>query len=174
MPKLTQAEARIFVCVRRLLMMLLDHFSESRFSETSVLLTLSEEIRRVSDTFDTEMAQLRADVAAQSSVIASATAAFRGLAAQLVAAEAAAKNAGATDAQIAGVSQMRQGLESNTAALASAIPANTPVVPTAQVPEPVTPPAPAAEPAASSSVAATAPSQSEPAAAAVPAAVVHG
>ncbi len=80
----------------------------------------------MSETFDRELTQLRDDVAAQSTVIASATAAFRGLAAQLAAAEDSAKSAGATDAQISGVSAARQTLETNTAALAAAIPANTP------------------------------------------------
>ena len=108
----------------------------------------------MSDTFDTEMAQLRADVAAQSSVIASATAAFRGLAAQLVTAEAAAKNAGATDAQLSSVALLRQGLEANTAALASAIPANTAVTPT---PQPVV----TTDPGANTSVPATAPTQAD-------------
>lgn len=85
-----------------------------------------QELKRMSETFDRELTQLRDDVAAQSTVIASATAAFSGLAAQLAAAEASAKSAGATDAQIAGVSTVRQTLETNTAALAAAIPANTP------------------------------------------------
>ncbi len=80
----------------------------------------------MSDTFDTELAQLRSDVAAQSTVIASATTAFHGLAAQLAAAETAARNAGATEAQVAGVAAVRQSLEANTAALAAAVPANTP------------------------------------------------
>ena len=80
----------------------------------------------MSDSFDRELTQLRDDIAAQSTVIASATAAFRGLAAQLATAEASAKSAGATDAQILGVSSIRQTLESNTAALAAAVPANTP------------------------------------------------
>lgn len=80
----------------------------------------------MSDSFNAELSNLRDDVAAQGTVIASATAAFRGLAAQLAAAEASAKSAGATDAQIFGVSAVRQTLEANTASLAAAIPANTP------------------------------------------------
>jgi hypothetical protein len=89
----------------------------------------------MSETFDHELTQLRDDVSAQSTVIASATAAFRGLAALLAIAETNAKSAGATDAQIASVSAVRQTLETNTAALAAAVPANTPA------------PAPAAAPA---------------------------
>lgn len=85
-----------------------------------------ERLQAMSDAFDTELSALRSDVAAQSSVIASATTAFQGLAAQIAAAEAAAKNAGATPDQIAAVTAVRTGLEANTAALAAAIPANTP------------------------------------------------
>ncbi len=80
----------------------------------------------MSDTFDSELTQLRSDVTAQNTVIASATAAFEGLAARLSAAEVVAKNAGATDAQIASVASVRHSLEANTAALAAAVPANTP------------------------------------------------
>lgn len=96
----------------------------------------------MSDTFATELAQLQADVAAQSTVIASATTAFQGLAAQLASAEAAARSAGATDVQIASIAAVRQGLEANTAALATAIPANTPAAGQAATPTP-TPAAPA-------------------------------
>ena len=84
-----------------------------------------QELKNMSETFDAELTKLRDDVAAQNTVIASATAAFRGLAAQLAAAEANAKSAGATDAQILSVSAVRQTLETNTAALAAAVPANT-------------------------------------------------
>ncbi len=90
------------------------------------LQSILKELIKMSETFNAELSRLRDDVAAQGTVIASATAAFRGLAAQLVAAEASAKSAGATDAQIFGVSAVRQTLEANTAALAAAIPANTP------------------------------------------------
>ena len=92
----------------------------------------------MSETFNAELGRLRDDVAAQSTVIASATAAFRGLAAQLAAAEASAKSAGATDAQIFGVSAVRQTLEANTASLAAAIPANTPAATEPTPPAPVT------------------------------------
>ncbi|MDT7951624.1 MAG: hypothetical protein RQ966_08980 [Acetobacteraceae bacterium] len=92
----------------------------------------------MSETFTHEITQLRDDVAAQSTVIASATAAFHGLVAQLTAAEASAKSAGATDAQIASVSAVRQMLETNTAALAAAIPANTPAANAPTVTDPAT------------------------------------
>src|SRR5689334_10826932 len=93
----------------------------------------------MSDTFANELAQLQADVAAQGSVIASATTAFQGLAAQIAAAETAAKSAGATDDQVAGIAAVRQGLEANTAALAAAIPANTPAAAQGAVPSPAIP-----------------------------------
>ncbi len=125
----------------------------------------------MSDSFESEMAQLRADVAAQSSVIASATAAFRGIAAQLVTAEAAAKNAGATDAQIAGVATLRQGLEANTSALASAVPANTasvpslPAAPAPSLPAAPAPSLPAAPATASESTTPVPPASATPASA---------
>jgi len=120
----------------------------------------------MSDSFESEMTQLRADVAAQSSVSATATAAFRGITAQLVTAEAAAKNAGATDAQIAGVATLRQGLEANTSALASAVPANTASVPSLPAaPAPSLPAAPAPSlPAAPAPSLPAAPAPSLPAA----------
>lgn len=92
----------------------------------------------MSETFNAELSHLRDDVAAQSTVIASATAAFRGLAAQLAAAEASAKSAGATDAQIFSVSAVRQTLEANTASLAAAVPANTPAATGSTTDTPVT------------------------------------
>jgi septal ring factor EnvC (AmiA/AmiB activator) len=94
-------------------------------AEGAMFHEILKEIRQMSDTFNNELAQLQADVAAQSTVIASATTAFQGLAAQIAAAETAARNAGATDVQVAGVASVRQALEANTAALAAAVPANT-------------------------------------------------
>lgn len=113
----------------------------TRPPETEVLAGIFKEIRRMSDSFDAEMSQLRADVAAQSSVIASATAAFRGLAAQLEAAVASAVTAGATPDQVAALVSLRTSLESNTASLANAIPANTPPSTSASqaAPSPATP-----------------------------------
>lgn len=93
---------------------------------TPFLQPILQELIKMSETFNAELSRLRDDVAAQGTVIASATAAFRGLAAQLVAAEANAKSAGATDAQMFSVAAVRQTLEANTASLAAAIPANTP------------------------------------------------
>lgn len=168
-PSQTQADARALVGVRHLLRLFRDALpTVTSALETSALELILKEIRTMSETFETEMERLRADVAAQGSVIASATAAFRGVVAQLVTAEAAAKSAGASDTQIASVAALRQSLENNTAMLANAIPANTPVVPTTMPQTPATlveaPAAPVAPPAAapadaptSSSVAADAP-----------------
>lgn len=148
MPKLTQEEARVLVSIRRLLLLARGYLPVSSPSPATTFLQLIlKEMKRMSDTFDTELAQLRSDVTAQSTVIASATAAFQGLAAQLAAAETAAKDAGASDAQIASVATVRQSLESNTAALAAAIPANTPAA------------TPTTDPAAATSAAAPAPTQ---------------
>ena len=118
---LSREEMQVLAFVRRLLAI----WREPEPAAPSVQ-QIIQELRKMSDTFDNELGQLRADIAAQSTVIASATAAFTGLAAQFAAAEASARAAGATDAQIAAVSSVRQGLETNTAALAAAIPANTP------------------------------------------------
>ncbi len=157
---------RVVVCVRRLLRELVDEMPRSSDAETSVLTLMLKEIHTMSDSFESEMTQLRADVAAQSSVSATATAAFRGITAQLVTAEAAAKNAGATDAQIAGVATLRQGLEANTSALASAVPANTASVPSLPAaPAPSLPAAPAPSlPAAPAPSLPAAPAPSLPAA----------
>ena len=84
----------------------------------------------MSDTFANEMSKLQADVTAQSTVIASATAAFQGLAAQLSAVEAELSAAGVTPEQVASLTAVRTALEANSAALAAAIPANTPAVST--------------------------------------------
>ncbi len=136
----------MLVSIRRLLILCRGYLPASPppAPDAAVLPLILKEMKRMSDTFDNELTQLRADVAAQSTVIASATAAFQGLAAQLSAAETAAKNAGATDAQILSVATVRQGLESNTAALAAAIPANTPADTGAA---PAAPPAAPAAPA---------------------------
>ena len=91
-----------------------------------LLTSISERLIRMETTFDTELTQLRDDVAAQGSVILSATTAFKGLAAQLAVAEASATAAGATAEQTAGVKAVRETLEAQTASLAAAIPAGTP------------------------------------------------
>lgn len=111
----------MLVCIRRLMALW-----RGALAPVPSLQQIFQELKRMSETFDRELTQLRDDVAAQGTVIASATAAFNGLVAQLTAAETSARNAGATDAQVAGVSSVRQTLEANTAALAAAIPANTP------------------------------------------------
>lgn len=150
MPKLTRDEARVLVGIRRLLILCRGYLPAlAPAPDGAVLQLILKEMKRMSDTFDNELTQLRADVAAQSTVIASATAAFLGLAAQLSAAEATAKNAGATDTQIASVAAVRQSLETNTAALAAAIPANTPsAADAASAPAPAPTSAPASPDAA--------------------------
>ncbi len=126
MPKLTREEARLLVTIRRLLVLYRGYMpTPSPAPSEAILQRILKEIMKMSETFDTEMTQLRNDVAAQNTVISSATAAFEGLAARLAAAEMAAKTAGATDAQVASLAAVRQSLESNTAALAAAVPANT-------------------------------------------------
>jgi predicted aminopeptidase len=86
---------------------------------------LQQQVQKMSDRLQGGLDALKADVAAQGTVIASATTAFQGLSQQLADALAAAKNAGATDAQLADLTAVQQGLEANTAALRAAIPQNT-------------------------------------------------
>ena len=134
MPTLTREESQLLVCLRRLLALW-----HAAVPPAPLLQHIQKEFKTMSDMITSELSRLRDDVAAQSTVIASATAAFRGLAAQLVAAEASARNAGATDAQVAGLSAVRQTLETNTASLAAAIPANTtPIDPTVSATIPAT------------------------------------
>ena len=149
MPDLTREEKHVLAGMRRLLTLFAACLPKlpADVEPCSTTLIL-QELKRMSDTFDDEMTKLRGDVAAQSTVIASATEAFRGLAAQLVAAEAAAKNAGATDAQVAGVTTLRQQLEANTASLAAAIPANTDTSAPTPAPTPTPTPADPAVPVA--------------------------
>ena len=94
-----------------------------------LLREILERVTTMSDTFTSELALLRDDVAAQKTVILSATTAFTGLAAALLAAENKAVAAGATPEQLAGITSVRTGLESNTADLAAAIPQNVPAAP---------------------------------------------
>lgn len=156
-PKLTGQKACVLTGIRQRL--LLRRHPKSAAAPTALNLILME-IKQMSDLLDSELSKLRADVAAQNTVIASATAAFQGLAAQLVAAEAAAKNAGATDVQVSGVTTLRQQLEANTAALAAAIPANTDAAAPAPASDPTipaTPSAPASDPASAAAAPVTAP-----------------
>lgn len=87
---------------------------------------INEGFNKMSDKLQTGLDQLKADIASQATVIASATTAFQGLSQQLADALAAAKAAGATEAQLAELTSLQQGVEANTAALAAAVPQNTP------------------------------------------------
>ena len=145
----TPEEAELLNVLRRLLAPLRGHPGPSSLDpfERALLVQILQEIRSMSATFDSEMAQLKADVAQQTTVIASATAAFQGLAAQLIAAEEAAITAGASADQIAGLTSVRQAMEANTAALSAAIPANTPAASATTGTEPATPAPATPEPA---------------------------
>lgn len=112
---------------------LLERLDQLSAQLTAAQTATIQEIRIMSDAFQNEIAQLQADVAAQGSVIASATIAFQGLASQIAVAEQKARDAGATDAQIAAVAAVRQGLEANTEALSAAIPQNTPAADTGTI-----------------------------------------
>ena len=136
MPHMTEEEAELLALLRQFVA--LCRRKPVSPVEGAMFHEILKEIRHMSDTFANQLAQLQADVAAQGTVIASATTAFQGLAAQIAAAVTAAKNAGASDTQVAGIAAVRQGLEANTAALAAAVPANTPAAATSAVPSPAT------------------------------------
>jgi hypothetical protein len=75
---------------------------------------------------DDDLDALTASVAAQTTVIGSAKTAFTGLQQQLADAIAAAKNSGATPAQLAKLEGLNSALAAETADLAAAIPQSTP------------------------------------------------
>lgn len=127
-------------------------------------ITMSENITKLLD----EQSKLQADVAAQTTVIASATTALTGLASLLAAAEAEAKASGVTAEQIAGFSSVRASLETNTAALAAAIPQNTPAAAPVPAPSDAISPVPTPEPVVPAAAADTT-AQPAPAPGAVPA-----
>lgn len=90
----------------------------------ALLRNLSTQVQRMSGTLDTVIAQLVADVTAQSGVIASNTTLLQGISAQLQAALAAAQAAGATAAQLAQLTALDQSIQANTTALVDAAAAN--------------------------------------------------
>ena len=87
---------------------------------------LLREIRTMSDTFQAEWAKIQADVAGQTTVVSSVTAALTGLTQQVASLEAAAAGAGANTVPLADLVAFRQALEANTSSLAAAVPQNTP------------------------------------------------
>lgn len=137
----------MLACIRRLLVLLRNRFTAPALPEAALLPAILKELYQMSASFDNELMQLRSDIAAQGTVIASATAAIQGLATQLATAETAAKSAGATDEQIASLTALRQGLEANTATLAAAVPANTPAASSSSDTPTPAPADPAATPA---------------------------
>ncbi len=85
---------------------------------------------------DTEIAALTAQVATDTTVEGSAVKLIQGFAAQLAAAVAAAGANGATPTQLASLTDLGKTVETNSAALAAAVAANTVTPP---VPVPVGP-----------------------------------
>jgi hypothetical protein len=78
------------------------------------------------DTLTAEIAALQADVAADSTVEASAVTLIDGFAAQLAAAVAAASAAGATPDQLSALNALHTSIEASSAGLSAAVAANTP------------------------------------------------
>lgn len=81
--------------------------------------------QRIQDGLD----DLSSKVEANTSVEQSAVALLNGLSAQVAAAIEAAKNAGASDAQVQAFSDLRASLDTSTQDLAAAVAANTPASP---------------------------------------------
>lgn len=87
---------------------------------------LRMEIRQMSESLSNKIETLKADIAAQTSEVASVKTFVAGLSTQLSTAIAAAKAAGATDDQLQELTDLDGAVKANTADLASAVVANTP------------------------------------------------
>jgi hypothetical protein len=75
---------------------------------------------------DDDITALQASVASENTVIASAVTLMNGISAQITAAVNAALAAGATPAQLQAVTDLKTAVDTNQAALAAAVTANTP------------------------------------------------
>jgi hypothetical protein len=91
---------------------------------------IREDIRTMSQTLQTQIAALQADVTAEDTVIDGATVLIQGFSAQLAAAIATAQAAGATPAELQSLTDLGTTITTKTAALAAAVQANTPAAPT--------------------------------------------
>jgi predicted nucleic acid-binding Zn-ribbon protein len=100
---------------------------------SSIQATL-EELKTMSDTLDTEVADLTAKVTEQTQVNQSALTLINGFSARLDAAVAAAKAAGATDAQLSALHALSSTIASNDQQLAAAVAANADQTPAAPTP----------------------------------------
>ncbi len=90
-----------------------------------VLLNQAQEQKTMAK-LDDAITALTAQVATDTTVIASAVTLINGIAAQIAAAVAAATAAGATPAQLAAITALGTSLATSDAALAAAVAANTP------------------------------------------------
>lgn len=99
----------------------------------TLIQTLTGKVDKMANQFDAGITALQGDVAALTTVVAGAKAAFAGLAQQLADALAAAQAAGATPAELQAITDLHTSLTAQTDALAAAVATVPPVVP------PVTP-----------------------------------
>ncbi len=90
------------------------------------LTEIHAEIRTMSTKTDDAIANLKTDVQAQTTVITSVSTFIAGLSTQLATALASAKDAGATDEQLAELTDLDASVKANNAALAAAVAAGTP------------------------------------------------
>lgn len=86
--------------------------------------TLRQEVIRMSGTIDTNLTQLKSDVAALTGVVTSAEALISGFAQQLAAAISAAQNQGATPEELQAFNDLHNSLTAETQSLAQAVEAN--------------------------------------------------
>lgn len=94
------------------------------------LLTLEiQDMAKKSASVADALAQLQADVTAETTVEQSVVVLLNGIPAQIAAAVAAATAAGATPDQLAAFDTLASTIETNTAALSTAVTANTPTAP---------------------------------------------
>jgi hypothetical protein len=95
----------------------------------TLIITNQQELLKKMAVLDDKLAQLTADVAAQTTVFNSAVAALNGIPALIATAVTAALAAGATPAELQAVTDANSAIEANNQALAAAISANTVVAP---------------------------------------------
>jgi TolA-binding protein len=90
---------------------------------------LQKEVKTMSDTLDTEIGNLAANVAQLTTVDDSAVALLNGISQQLAAAIAAAQAGGATAAQLQSLNDLNAAVAAKSGDLAAAVTANTPAAP---------------------------------------------
>lgn len=103
-------------------------FSTYFHPETLLLHTLLKELREMSETLQSKIDTLTADMALQDTAVAKAVELLNSISGQLSAALAAAGAAGATPAQLSALDALDTDLKARTGDLTAAVAADTPVV----------------------------------------------